>query len=810
MCQTNYNRSQHSASVSSAKTKMKAIADYCSIKANATSGGDGGEADAHPKDSQGNEIVVDEVLKAVAEKEESELNLDESCFREVTTKNGTRMVLSLSKTFMKLKDLILEKKSLTEQVEKMKAINVHLSTRVNSHEEKLFNITDELNKTWSFVSTLKQQHRQLHESEQILRAELSEKRKILAKLRKELEDSRESWNVVKQKTADSEREWHALRAEFAARRKLFKSAYHLSRGAGGDGLEDDPESSESGFSTDNMAEVETETETEEADPIKKNDASTTVDTEAAASTSTASALASDDPMTQSTITIKNEEPGIEDPEFQELPANHEGEREIMSILVPPLDFIAQVPPDLFPPLLPKESLLDEKEAGDSAEEEPGNEKYCDLYQKLIASTARSAALANRLAANRLPEMHRTNGIEDGSSEEVEEEDEDYEPKSEEDSIIQGATSPEIVSEITSEVEEPIYLDEAENLEDGLEPEFESDDEELEDLGLSPEAIEQALAASGRHFDDEDDEGDSETEDETSVSLLEESEDSEAASELAMFQAATPRLGHSLSIPEPPPPPTFSLLPPPATVTVRPTYNYANIDSADSSEDEGSNEHDNQDNEEASENATAVTRFLIKHLPKQLSTLRNDKIELEEKIRDLETLLSNQNVAMNEMERRIEVYKKEAETARKWSASLANLHHIKVNTTSLNSLMAEPSSPTALASPTASCTSSESSAVAAPAIGEQESYEWVELPVTVTKAEVKMVWKILCSASNTVGFVAYRPSTASAALAASGDNSALATYILSGISLHSSDHSEIEVKAKKPGLYVLQLRATRFV
>ena len=82
-------------------------------------------------------------------------------------------------------------------------------------------------------------------------------------------------------------------------------------------------------------------------------------------------------------------------------------------------------------------------------------------------------------------------------------------------------------------------------------------------------------------------------------------------------------------------------------------------------------------EEASENATAVTRFLIKHLPKQLSQLRHDKSELEDKIRDLDTLISNQNVAMTEMERRIEVYKKEAEMARKWSASLANLHHIKV-------------------------------------------------------------------------------------------------------------------------------------
>jgi hypothetical protein len=30
-------------------------------------------------------------------------SLQESCFKEVTTKNGTRMVLSVSKTFMKLK-----------------------------------------------------------------------------------------------------------------------------------------------------------------------------------------------------------------------------------------------------------------------------------------------------------------------------------------------------------------------------------------------------------------------------------------------------------------------------------------------------------------------------------------------------------------------------------------------------------------------------------------------------------------------------------------------------------------------------------
>ena len=107
------------------------------------------------------------------------------------------------------------------QVEKMKAVNTRLCSRVNLHEEKLFNITDELNKTWTYVSTLKYQHKQLHTSEQILRAELIEKRQLLAKLREELEYSRESWNIVKKKTADSEREWRALRDEFAARQVTF-------------------------------------------------------------------------------------------------------------------------------------------------------------------------------------------------------------------------------------------------------------------------------------------------------------------------------------------------------------------------------------------------------------------------------------------------------------------------------------------------------------------------------------------------------------------------------------------------------------
>ena len=119
-----------------------------------------------------------------------------------------------------------------------------------------------------------------------------------------MEYSRESWNVVKKKTADSEREWHALRAEFAARRKLFKSAYLLGRVSknvrkryfgklalfyfllfSGDPNKSEGESSgESGFSTDNL-----ETEPEENE----------------------SAQTQNDIMTASTTTIKNEDNNIE-------------------------------------------------------------------------------------------------------------------------------------------------------------------------------------------------------------------------------------------------------------------------------------------------------------------------------------------------------------------------------------------------------------------------------------------------------------------------------------------------------------------
>ena len=113
----------------------------------------------------GKQIKVDEVLKIAQATEPSPSLLQKSCYNEVTTKNGTKMVLSVSKTFLKLKDLILEKNTLEDQMTKMKLINETLCSQVNLHEEKLCGITDELNNTWFYVSKIKEQHKKLHSSE---------------------------------------------------------------------------------------------------------------------------------------------------------------------------------------------------------------------------------------------------------------------------------------------------------------------------------------------------------------------------------------------------------------------------------------------------------------------------------------------------------------------------------------------------------------------------------------------------------------------------------------------------------------------
>jgi len=170
-------------------------------------------------------------------------------------------------------------------------------------------------------------------------------------------------------------------------------------------------------------------------------------------------------------------------------------------------------------------------------------------------------------------------------------------------------------------------------------------------------------------------------------------------------------------------------------------------------------------------------------------------EMEEKLRDLETVISNQNLSMSEMERRIDVYKKEAETSRKWSFSLANLHQIKAssNTTSGTTITTSDITSTSIISDTKEPTTHDDATM------NIIKLEIVELPVTITKENVTVIWKVWSQIPDTMAFVAYKPN-------AQGSNDF--DYLQSGIALESNHCSEIEVKALQVGLYVLQLKAVK--
>ena len=650
---------------------------------------DASEHAARSSEDKNEKIIVSDVLKKDEELGNNSA-VEDCCFKEVKTKNGTRMVLSVSKTFIKLRDLILEKKGLEDQVEKMKAVNTHLCSRVNRHEEKLFSITDELNKTWCYVSTLKLQHKELHTSEEVLRAELTEKRQLLAKLREELEISRESWNIVKKKTADSEREWRALRDEFAARRRMFPSSSSESGYSDRECQLDEEENNgeiETGASKDensvllaaSLESIEEETTKENENPVIEVVEEQSIDVEKEKPK---------DSEVSCGQAERTDKTSNDDKERSKSSSAELSEEECIPLFIPSMNYMAQVPPDMLPPLFPSEIG---RENGENGSINPIMvESYQELYQKLIASTARSAAIANRLA-----EVHRS--IKNSNNNngktivaDMEEDDSSWiEPRTDDESIIEHDDESELISELEAPIDNLIETEDVNYNGNRSIHEDEDDDSdlELEDLGLSQEAIETALASS-RFAEDSSSSTTTSLSSSRRTSIassppLDSDEEDETYNGLNSFATGpvTPLRtsqvsdivpSNSLStftIPPAPPLPTFSLVPPPATVTVRPTfnYNYANIDSLDdTSEDESQDE----DPAGASENSTAVTRFLIKHLPKQLSKLRNDKAELEEKIRDLEATISNQSQAMSEMGRRVEIYKKEAETSRKWNSSLS--------------------------------------------------------------------------------------------------------------------------------------------
>ncbi|XP_045464640.1 intracellular protein transport protein USO1 [Harmonia axyridis] len=156
------------------------------------------------------------------------------CYKTVTTPKGPSSVLSVSKTFFRLKELIVEKKTLEKDMNNLKQLNSHLESRLQEQEKRFEFVSTELSKTWNFVGKLQKEHKLLHTQEQILRYELAQKRKLLKELKEELEYSREKWQQAREKNSKTEKEWLILRKEFAARRRTI--------------VEDGNNSVESGFS----------------------------------------------------------------------------------------------------------------------------------------------------------------------------------------------------------------------------------------------------------------------------------------------------------------------------------------------------------------------------------------------------------------------------------------------------------------------------------------------------------------------------------------------------------------------------------
>ncbi|XP_062547405.1 restin homolog [Armigeres subalbatus] len=143
----------------------------------------------------------------------------EECFKNEQTKNGSKTVVSVSKTYLKLKDLIIEKKALKKETNRLKTLNTHLERRLETQEKRLSAVSLELTKTWHLVGKMQRQHRQLHTQEQILRYHLQQKRRLLSELKEELEYCRLKWSAARQKNIESEDQWKMLKADFAARKK---------------------------------------------------------------------------------------------------------------------------------------------------------------------------------------------------------------------------------------------------------------------------------------------------------------------------------------------------------------------------------------------------------------------------------------------------------------------------------------------------------------------------------------------------------------------------------------------------------------
>jgi len=578
--------------------------------------------EAYQACSSSKEKVTNEpdIMAAAKSTEQYKALLQASCYNEVTTKNGTKMVLSVSKTFLKLKDLILEKKSLEDNVTKLRIVNDHLCSQMNIHEEKLCGITDELNNTWFYVSKIKEQHKKLHSSEQILRAELAEKRQLLKKIRVELTESRTAWDVVKQKTAESEVQWLQLKADFAERKRALMSSSES-------GVSElDMDSKTSDIDSDSLGEMNIEDpspsipQEHEEEIEEDDDYSDSMSIPDPFSDDEDEELKKDTPLNcivRTTVPKLNEdedeEIGDEDESltepFDEPMRPNEG---YTPIFVPSISWMAEVPAYMQP------NLLDGKGAQEYQDDMPRegqaieavDDNVRDLINRLSTSTARGAFLANRLAdihkkiATGTPLIERNEWFDDQEITET-----DVDPKETEYDDDLTVPSPELDSEIEDNVEN-----------------------------------EDALATS------------------TPISEHDSMDDSRPSSTDSMILAIDEAINildpvqpQSFMMPTNSHEPTHTLFNSPATTAMgQPSPPNLLADEEESDEDPIAIIADEVPAEVKNDGSTAVTRFLIKHLPKQLTQLRNEKHEMSDKISDLEHVVSEQRTQMAEYERRVEL------------------------------------------------------------------------------------------------------------------------------------------------------------
>ena len=99
--------------------------------------------------------VLIELLNHHKKLSDEEERVLDNCYKAVQTPTGTQNVLSVSKTFIKLKDLILEKRSLLKDTTRLKTLYGHLEQRLDKQEKKLSSVSLELTKTWHLVGKIK-------------------------------------------------------------------------------------------------------------------------------------------------------------------------------------------------------------------------------------------------------------------------------------------------------------------------------------------------------------------------------------------------------------------------------------------------------------------------------------------------------------------------------------------------------------------------------------------------------------------------------------------------------------------------------